>query len=283
MGDGVDVGPGTEPAREGGGGGREAAAQLQGQEGDKAERHHGVRVLDEHTDEDGDPAQAKAEEDRETDCYERGSGAAVHAEAEERTDAEQDADRDQVADDVGEEGPEQRRDPADGQAAEPVGDAVLHVEVDVRPGREHPGQAGAHDEDSGEEVLQVVTGGAGDRAAEEIQEKDQEQCGSDDAVDHRAGVAHGLDQAAAGEDETVPEPAERPGPRLVEGAPGEGGHRAASVRVWASSPARAVRAENTSSRLGSRKESSVTERACSRNRRVISNSSLSLSTGTVSW
>ncbi|CAA9441219.1 MAG: hypothetical protein AVDCRST_MAG66-4003 [uncultured Pseudonocardia sp.] len=173
-------------------------------------------------------------------------------ESQRRSDHEQDEHGDGEAEDVGTHGAEQRRDAADGQAAEPVGHPLRQVDRDVRPGGHQSGEGSARDEDAREEVLQVLLGRAGDRTAEEVEEHDHEQGRRDDAVHDRSGVAGRLRQAATGEDDAVPQPAERPGP-VRAGVCGRGGHDALRSGVEDGLPGAPVRVRNTSSRLGSRK------------------------------
>src|SRR5699024_5268580 len=117
--------------------------------------------------ENGDPTDAEPEHDGQCGSSEGGAGAGSHSEAHQETDGKQNGYGDDVADDVGEDRSKQRRGAGDGEAAEAVEDALLHVNVQRHAGGHHPGQTCAGDDDAGKDILDVVTGGAGDGAAEQ--------------------------------------------------------------------------------------------------------------------
>ena len=185
---------------------------------------------------------------------------------------EQDGDGDHVADDVGQHRTEQRRQPADRQAAEPVGHAVLEVDVDGRAGGDHAGEPGAHDEDAGEQVLQVLGGGAGHRTAEQVEEQHHEQGRRDHPLIDRRRVAAVFARLRRASTTLCRSHGERPR---------AGGRREGGVscvrprgRWWAP-----VRERKTSSRLGRRSESSLTPMAVLSSCAVISKNSASPATG----
>src|SRR5699024_6547010 len=198
---------------------------------------------------------------------------------------------DDVADDVGEDRSKQRRGAGDGEAAEAVEDALLHVNVQRHAGGHHPGQTCAGDDDAGKDILDVVTGGAGDGAAEQVDEQHQEDHRRHHSVRQESRVASGLGQAPPREQKAVTDQS-RP---ALSGGKGRGGcpchERGPSpARALSCVPAEApespvliaspVREKNPSSRLGSRSENSVIAMPASANRRVRSATAPSSSTRT---
>ena len=91
-----------------------------------------------------------------------------------------------------------------GQRPEPVEDALGDVGVEVDADRDGAGRDGLR-QDAGQQELQVVVGRAGDRAAEDVDEDDQEQRRLQRDVDERLGGTPGLDQAALGQRQRVPD------------------------------------------------------------------------------
>ena len=113
--------------------------------------------------------------------------------------------QDQVADDVGDDGADQRRGPGDRQRPEPVEDALLDVGVEVLTPMRDAGHRDGLAEQARQQELQVVLlRAAGDRAAEDVGEQHQEDDRLQRDVDQRLGGAPDLDQAAPGQRQGVP-------------------------------------------------------------------------------
>ena len=177
--------------------------------------------------------------------------------------------QDQIPREVGEDGADQRGRAGDRQRPEPVEDALLDVGVEVLAQRD----AGHRDrlaEQAGQQELQVVVlRAARDGATEDVGEHHQEDDRLQGDVDQRLRRAPGLDQAALGEGERVPEPL-RCGEARGRGRFGRIGQscpsgvlqgRGASCCRPRRSTRRCglpVRVRKTSSRLGRCRDSSVT-------------------------
>src|SRR5690606_38566243 len=193
--------------------------------------------------------------------------------------------RDQGPDKVAEHRADQRRRPADRQAAKPVEDALLDVVVEVDPGLHRP-EHHPHRDQRGQHELQVVVSGAGNRAAEQVDEHPDEHHRLQRHVEQLLGRTPDLDQAAAGQREAVPQQAERPGrgaapTRRTGGGGGEdgrGGHAAASRSIswWP------VSVKKTSSRLGRRSASSTAPMPAAASLATTAPNSASPRAGTVS-
>ena len=157
--------------------------------------------------------------------------------------AERDDDQHDVADDVAEHGADERRGPRDRQAAEAVEDALLDVGVEIDADRD-AAEGDRLGEHAGEQELQVVVlRAAGDGAAEDVREQQDEDDRLERHVQQRLRVARDADQVALGS------AAEWRARRIMRPLLGLGGGLACR---WP------VREKKTSSRLGSSSESSVT-------------------------
>src|SRR6185436_9279478 len=172
---------------------------------------------------------------------------------------------------------DERRGAGDRQAPEAVEDALVDVGVEVHADRDaaHGDRLG---EDAGQQELQVVVlRAAGDRAAEDVGEQQQEDDRLGRDVGERLGRAQRRDEAAAGEHQAVAQEREpaRAGRRGGGGGgDGDRGHAATAGRSswW-------VRAKKTSSRLGSRSDSSITAMPASSRRRTAAPRAASSATG----
>ena len=177
-------------------------------------------------------------------------------------------------------------DPGDRQRPEPVEHALGEVVVQRHPGAHRGEHHGLH-EQAGQQVRQIVVPGPalGDRAAEDEQEQHQEDDRLERHVRQGFGVLPDPDDVAPGQRQALLRPGERPGTagRVGRGLEVAGSSSSRSGRErgrWAvldgeslrsftgrsfqdgvtasASAACPVRARKTSSRLGSRRASSVT-------------------------
>ena len=238
------------------------------QERQREDRHEaGVhhRVGRAHDEAEGreDPRQPEREHDDERERRDHAADAGLGVEAEDHAEHDDHRAGDEVADAVAQQRADERRRAPDRQRADAVHDAAGEVRVE-RDARVHGREQHGHHERAREDVLQVLVGGAGDRAAEDVREHQDEHHRGDGHVQQLLGDVLDLQHPAPGEGHRGRERARR--------APGAASRpsalRIASSRWTTSScvvvmppPPRArlvvgpaavwpVRARNTSSRLG---------------------------------
>ena len=129
------------------------------------------------------------------------SGPGLGAEAGEQRDADHEQGRDDVARDAGGDVAGQHRGGGDRQRAEAVDHAGGHVERDGDRGARRA-EARAQDDDPGDDVVDVAAAGV-DRAAEDVDEHQQDRDGQHDRGQQRVDAADAVAQAAADEGQRV--------------------------------------------------------------------------------
>lgn len=214
--DRVDPDPRLQPARQCVRGDDHVRPERQREDPEERDRLDDDLLLDQHPDEDVDPPHREAQRGRQRGRRHRRRRIGLDTEPQQVPGGEQHGGREDVADQVAQDDAGERRGPADRKAAEPVEHALLDVGVDAEAGGQHPHEQHGHHQDAGEDVLQVLPGGPGDRAAEQVHEQQQEDDRHEHRVAEQPGVPPGLGQAASGEQQAVPRQPEPPPPgRLV--------------------------------------------------------------------
>jgi hypothetical protein len=182
--------------------------------------------------------------------------------AEQQADAQDDAARDGVAQDVAHHQPREGGERPDGERAEAVEQPLLEVGAEPHA-RIHRVEDHRLDEDAGQEELEVFAGAARQRAAEHEGEEQREHDGRHHEVEELLGHVLELENRAPAEDQRV---GQRRGARRAadlrqRGGPGRR-HRAPKGHLGharaSSACGRPVRAKNTSSRLGWPRRKSLT-------------------------
>ena len=172
--------------------------KVSGKISDEAEELDLLRGGHEHADPDREPGEGERDDQDQAQAGEDGERVGARAEAHDRGDRVEQGERPGLLGQVGDDAAGQRGEPGDRQRPQAAEEALVQVGGEPGGGVQG-GEQRVLDHDAGQQVLQVGVRRAADRAAEDVDEQQQEHDRLDAEVDQLERVVLDLHQRAPGE------------------------------------------------------------------------------------